>query len=99
MEKRLFLYLDTSVISHLDQPHKPDEMAVTLAFWKMIQAGEYEIAISDITLDELELCHEPKLSRLIRLLSRIRYELLPASTEVEKLAEAYVGARSPDSQT
>ncbi len=47
--KKLKIYLDTSVISHLYQPDAPDKMSETLALWKEIMAGEYEAVISEIT--------------------------------------------------
>ena len=34
MSKKLKIYLDTSVISHLDQQDAPEKMASTLSFWE-----------------------------------------------------------------
>ena len=36
--KKLKLYLDTSVISHLDAPDTPEKMADTLALWEDLKS-------------------------------------------------------------
>ncbi|GMO62649.1 MAG: hypothetical protein Ta2A_09410 [Treponemataceae bacterium] len=51
--KKPFLYLDTSVISHLEQEDSPEKMADTRLFWKKIKAGEFDIALSFVTIREL----------------------------------------------
>jgi len=38
--KKLKIYIDTSVISHLDQHDAPEKMADTLAFWEKARAEE-----------------------------------------------------------
>jgi hypothetical protein len=47
MEK-LKLYLDTSVISHLDQPDKDIEYRYTHEFWDRAKAGEYDIIFPQV---------------------------------------------------
>ena len=47
------IYLDTSVISHLQHEDVPEKMQDTLLFWRMLESGSYEVTISDITLMEL----------------------------------------------
>ncbi|MCL1827014.1 MAG: DNA adenine methylase [Candidatus Cloacimonetes bacterium] len=41
--KRLKLYLDTSVISHLIAPDTPEKMADTLALWDNIKSNKYNV--------------------------------------------------------
>ena len=84
------VYLDTSVISHLQHEDVPEKMQDTLLFWQMLEAGGYEVVISDITLMELKQCFEPKRSELLGYLGTINYALLPQTDEVDALAEAYV---------
>jgi predicted nucleic acid-binding protein len=62
--KKLKVYLDTSVISHLDAPDTPEKMADTRRLWETIETHEYDVLLSTITLSELEKCVEPKLSIL-----------------------------------
>ena len=40
--KKLRLYLDTSVVSHLDASDVPDKEADTKMLWERIKAGEFE---------------------------------------------------------
>ena len=84
------IYLDTSVISHLQHEDVPEKMQDTLLFWRMLESGRYEVVISDITLMELKQCFEPKRSELLGYLGAIDYALLPQTDEVDALAEAYV---------
>ena len=53
MERKLKVYLDTSVISYLQQEDTPERMKDTLVLWKQFEAGKYEIYLSQLTLDEV----------------------------------------------
>lgn len=46
MERKLKVYLDTSVISYLHQEDTPERMKDTLVLWKQFEAGKYEIYLS-----------------------------------------------------
>jgi len=72
--KRLKLYLDTSVISHLYAPEMPEKMADTLMLWNDIKSNNYIILISDITFEELSRCSEPKKGLLNRFINEIEFE-------------------------
>jgi predicted nucleic acid-binding protein len=91
--KRLKIYLDTSVISHLDAPDVPDKEADTKRLWEEIKAGIFESFISPVVVEELERCAEPKRSTLQEQLRAIRYTLLQETDEVLTLASRYVEAR------
>jgi predicted nucleic acid-binding protein len=54
--KKLRIYLDTSVISHLDQQDAPERMAETRKLWEKIKAGEYEVVIANVARAEIEDC-------------------------------------------
>jgi predicted nucleic acid-binding protein len=50
------LYLDTSVISHLDADDTPEKMEDTLRFWEMLKTNKFHVIISNVTLTELNKC-------------------------------------------
>lgn len=60
MDRKLKVYLDTSVISYLQQEDAPERMKDTLALWKQFEAEKYDIYLSQVTLDEVGECREPK---------------------------------------
>lgn len=88
--KKLKLYLDTSVISHLDAPDAPEKMADTKRLWTLMKYGRYDIVISDATIDELEGCAEPKRSFMYDQLAEIAYTNIEKSDEAQALANLYV---------
>jgi predicted nucleic acid-binding protein len=90
--KKLKIYLDTSVISHLDQPDAPENEADTKRLWEEIKAGMYEVFISPVVVAELERCYEPKRSGLREHLQGIAYTVLQESAEVAELASQYLAA-------
>lgn len=71
MDRKLRVYLDTSVISYLQQEDAPERMKDTLALWTQFEAGKYDIFLSQVTLDEVGECREPKRMVLYEYLSRI----------------------------
>ena len=86
--KKLRLYLDTSVISHLDQPDAPEKMADTLRLWDKV--SEYEICLSEITIAEIDDCQEPKKSTLFGYLDQIEYTLIETSERTIRIAQRFV---------
>ena len=44
--KKLKIYIDTSVVSYLDAPDRPDWMADTLKLWQDMVNGKYEVFTS-----------------------------------------------------
>lgn len=58
--RKLKVYLDTSVISHLEQKDVPEKMEQTQKLWKIFQSGKYDVVISDLVLAEINECKEPK---------------------------------------
>jgi predicted nucleic acid-binding protein len=90
--KKLKIYLDTSVISHLDAPDVPDKEADTKRLWEKIRAGEFDVCISPVVVLELNDCHEPKLSGLLTQMRSIRHTTLEETNEVLELASKYIEA-------
>ncbi len=90
--KKLKIYLDTSVISHLDAPDVLSRQADTHKLWEAIKAGEYNVCISPVVLIELDVCAEPKRSGLLAKLGEIDYTELNETDEVLALAARYLEA-------
>jgi len=84
--KKLKIYLDTSVISHLHQLDVPDKMSDTLALWENIKQGIYDVYISEVVLSEISENVGSKQDILINHLSEINYT--PISVDDEVIAYA-----------
>ncbi|MDR1298909.1 MAG: PIN domain-containing protein [Oscillospiraceae bacterium] len=85
---KLKIYLDTSAISCLDAPETPERMIQTQMFWDTAKRGEYELVVSNITLDEMNACPEPK-----RSFMRLKLAEIPYLTRVDDSGEAKALAR------
>ena len=88
--KKVKIYLDTSVISHLFAEDTPDKMTETNKLWNELSSGEYDIFISTLTLDEVRKCAEPKKSQMIEKLEELEYEILVETVEITDLAQEYI---------
>jgi hypothetical protein len=96
--KRVRVCLDTSVVSCLDAPETPERMIHTQMFWESAKSGVYEIIISDVTLDELDACPEPKRSFMYLKLAEIPHiTRVESNDRAQQLARKYVavGGLSP----
>ena len=88
--KKIKLYLDTSIISHLFADDTPDKMADTIRLWRELANGKYEIFISDMVTNEVQQCTEPKRSQMIEKIRQIELNLLHETSEVKELAAEYI---------
>ncbi|MDR3265807.1 MAG: PIN domain-containing protein [Synergistaceae bacterium] len=88
--KKLKIYLDTSIISHLNAPDVPDREADTKKLWEKIRTGEFEVFISPVVMEELTRCSEPKRSFLLEQLRLIDHVVLRRTDEVLSLASQYI---------
>ncbi len=84
--KKLKLYLDTSVISHLDAPDVPDKMQDTQRLWEEIRSGFYDVVISDVVIDEIMRCPQPKRDNMLAFLAEIDYRRVSGSDEIDEIA-------------
>jgi len=84
------IYLDTSIVSHLDQPDAPDKMKDTLALWEHLKQGLYEACISGVVIDEIMKNKEPKQSKLLGHLVDIEYTILEVDEAVDLLARKFI---------
>jgi predicted nucleic acid-binding protein len=90
--RKLKLYLDTSVVSHLNQQDAPERMSDTLRLWERIKAGDFDVYLSNVTIGEIIDCPEPKRSLLRKHLSQIKYTLIDfdGDTEINNMAQQIV---------
>lgn len=73
------VYLDTSAISYINQSDSPEKTDATLKFWEAAKAGCFFLYLSDVTLEELLRCPEPKRSAMFDLLGEVRYTTIETS--------------------
>jgi predicted nucleic acid-binding protein len=88
--RKIKVYLDTSVISYLDQQDAPEKMQETREVWERVKAGKYDIYVSDVVLRELADCREEKRKTLFEYLSTIDYNLVAADEDTVELAEKFI---------
>ncbi|MDL2234636.1 type II toxin-antitoxin system VapC family toxin [Christensenellaceae bacterium OttesenSCG-928-L17] len=88
--KKLRIYLDTSVISHLFADDTPDKMADTIRLWKELAARQYEAYISPVVTAEIQRCAEPKRTQMLERLAQIQYKILDKTDEISELAKEYI---------
>ena len=85
--RKLKVYLDTSVISHLMQEDVPEKMADTLQLWELFREGVY---LSTVTLEEVSACPEPKRGRLREYMGQISYTTLDITGEALSVAQKMI---------
>ena len=85
------IYLDTSVISHLDAKDTPEKMETTLKLWDILMTkNEYEVFISYLDYEEIDECKEPKRTYMRDMLKKIDYIELSKNDDIEILVKAYL---------
>lgn len=88
--KKIRVYLDTSVVSYLDQQDAPEKMSETKEVWDKIKEGNYEVFISTLVIDELQKCQEPKRTYLLNQLNEIDFTILEVNEGMVRLAEKFI---------
>ena len=88
--RKLRIYLDTSVISHLEQEDVPEKMEQTRKLWDILQVGKYDVIISDLVLAEINECKETKKRILYDYLSKINYKRVNITEEAEEIANEII---------
>ncbi len=88
--RKLKVYLDTSVISYLMQTDAPERMVKTLQLWEKFKKGTYEVCLSQVTLTEISKCDIAKFNFLLEKLSEINYTTCELNDEVYKLANEVI---------
>ena len=88
--KKLKIYLDTSVISHLDAHDTPERMRETQEFWDVLRENQrYDVCTSSVMNLELDRCPEPKKTILLRHLADISHVSIAETSEIRELADEY----------
>ena len=88
--RKLKVYLDTSVVSHLLQEDVPEKMADTRQLWEMFKDGKYDVYLSTVTLKEIQNCPEPKKTQMIDYLNQIQYITLDITEDVISVANKII---------
>lgn len=89
--RKIKVYLDTSVISYLEQNDAPEQMRETREVWERLKAGQYDVFLSDVVLRELGDCRDAdKRNLLIGHLSEIKYRLIAVDNSIVNFAEKIV---------
>ena len=88
--RKLKVYLDTSVVSHLLQEDVPEKMSDTRRLWEMFKDGKYEVYLSTVTLKEIQKCPEPKRTQLIDCLNEIQFTTLDITEEAVAVADKMI---------
>ncbi len=90
MIDKIRVYLDTSVISYLDQKDTPNRMKETQEMWKILKKDRFQVLISNLVLREIGECDAIKRKTLLSYLSEIDYEEYEVNTEVDELAKLII---------
>ena len=94
MEKtfnKIKVYLDTSVISYLEQDDAPEQMRITNEVWETLKNGKYDIYISNVVFREISECSDKnKAQILLKHLSEIDYKYVNVTEKAVALAEKIV---------
>ena len=90
--KKLKIYLDTTVVSYLDQPERGEQHADSHRLWERVKAGEFDAFISPVAVEEIGRCSEPKRSILMEYLRSNLCTMLQENDEVAELAATYIEA-------
>ena len=88
--QKMKVYLDTSIISHLDHDDVPEKMNETKALWEAFRKGSFEVFLSTITLEEINECPEPKRSVLLDYLGQIDYTLIEVDDKTDRIAHRII---------
>lgn len=85
------VYLDTSVISYLEQDDAPEQKQITREVWENLKNGNYDIVLSNVVIRELSECSdEKKRDRLLAHLSEISYQLVEVTEKTIEIAEQII---------
>ncbi len=88
--RKLKLYLDTSVISHLFADDTPERMEDTNKLWADFIGGKYDLFISQVVTEEIQQCPEAKRAKLLEKMEQVQLNVLADTDEVDSLANEYI---------
>ncbi|MDR0867196.1 MAG: PIN domain nuclease [Planctomycetota bacterium] len=88
--KKMRLYLETSVISQLNAPDRPDWMAETLRLWKELEADRYEAIVGEPVVAEIKKCYEPKRTFMLDKVKEMVKTMVGETDEAKRIANEYI---------
>jgi len=88
--KKLKIYVETTVISYLDQPERGDKAVDSRRLWEKIKAGEFEAVISNVVEAEIGDCDELKRNTLNDYLDAIDYATVKIDKRTVEIASRFV---------
>ena len=88
--RKLKIYLDTSIISYLQQEDSPKETEITQKLWNEIKMGKHDAYISETVLLEIYNCPEPKQAFLLQQIAEVNLKVLDIHEDIKILAQKYV---------
>ena len=88
--RKLKIYLDTSVISHLDQQDAPELMKQTQELWEILKTNKYDIILGAIDFQEIDDCDEEKKEILYSYLGEIDFDVTEKTEEIDELANEII---------
>jgi predicted nucleic acid-binding protein len=88
--KKLKIYLETTLFNLYVDKNRGNDHINTVKLFEEIAAGKYEAFTSTYVTDELERAEGDKHNRMMRSIAEHRITILPASSEVAKMADIYV---------
>ena len=84
--RKLKIYFDTTVISHLDQQDAPEKMADTQRLWEKVKAGMFDVVLSNVDFEELLECSPEKRATLANYLAQISYARIEVDQDMLRIA-------------
>ena len=72
------------------QEDVPEKMADTRKLWELFKQNKYDAYLSQVTLQEIEDCPEPRRSELRTYLDQVEYDVLAISQEVLDVAKKII---------
>lgn len=88
--QKIRVYLDTSVISYLDQQDAPEKMEQTKKVWNLLQSSIYEVVISDLVFEEIEKCNRSKRNILKNFLLQLNYKEASVTKKTHVMAKEII---------
>jgi hypothetical protein len=85
--KKIKIYLDTSVISMLDNSTRG---IMTKRFFEIVRQKDYELAVSEVVDNEIDDAEASKRNEILHFLSKLNIISIPYSEESYNLAWSYV---------
>lgn len=86
--KKLKVYLDTSILNFAFDQNAPKEHRITNKLFEQI--SEYDPHISDIVLEEINRCPEPRRGKMISLITQHEIKQLRLDEVTQELARKYI---------